>query len=207
MSDSRHKAALRGAMRARRRSLSADQQAVAARGLLAQLQSVAAFLEATKIALYLAHDGEIDPIEAMKWCWHNSKQACLPIVQAGKNRPNNTLVFANVNEQTEYAENRFSISEPVVEQDQMIQAQSLDLVLMPLVAFDQNGNRLGMGGGFYDTTFAFLTEKSTDKPRLIGIAHEIQKVDTISAEHWDIPLTTVVTDKNIYNLGMNESMP
>ncbi len=188
-------------MRDKRRSLSPDQQAVAASGLLAQLQSVAAFLAATKIALYLTNDGEINPMDVMKWCWRNSKQTYLPIVVQEEK---NTLLFANVNEQTEYVENRFSIREPVVEQNQIIQAQSLDLALMPLVAFDQNGNRIGMGCGFYDTTFAFLKEKSTDKPhhnpRLIGIAHEIQKVDDIAVDYWDIPLTTVVTDKNIYTL-------
>ncbi len=204
MSNNSHKVALRNAIRDKRRSLSPDQQAVAARGLLAQLQSVAAFLAATKIALYLTHDGEIDPRDVMKWCWQNSKQAYLPMVVQGEK---NTLLFANVNEQTEYVENRFSIKEPVVEQDQIIQAQRLDLVLVPLVAFDQNGNRIGMGGGFYDTTFAFLKEKLTDQshhnPRLIGIAHEIQKVGDIAAEHWDVPLTTVVTDKNIYNSNTN----
>ena len=188
-------------MRDKRRSLSPDQQAVAASGLLAQLQSVAAFLAAMKIALYLTNDGEIDPMDVMKWCWRNSKQTYLPIVVQEEK---NTLLFANVNEQTEYVENRFSIREPVVEQNQIIQAQSLDLALMPLVAFDQNGNRIGMGGGFYDTTFAFLKEKSTDQPhhnpRLIGIAHEIQKVGDIAVDYWDIPLTTVVTDKNIYTL-------
>lgn len=201
-----HKAPLRKAMRDKRRSLSNHQQAAAAHGLLAQLQAAETFLAATKIAMYLVHDGEIDTIEVMKWCWQNSKQTYLPIVvQAEKN----TLLFANVNEETEYVENRFGIKEPIVEQAQIIQAQGLDLVLMPLVAFDQNGNRVGMGGGFYDTTFAFLKENPATKchynPQLIGVAHEIQQVDDISAEHWDIPLMTVVTDKNMYNFGLPNS--
>lgn len=201
-----NKGELRKTIRNRRRLLSAVQQTAAAHGLLAQLQSVPAFLAATKIAMYLINDGEIDPIKVMKWCWDNSKQAYVPIVVEEKK---NTLLFAKVNAQTEYTENRFGIREPIVEQEQIIQAQSLDLVLMPLVAFDQSGNRLGMGGGFYDTTFAFLkkapikktTQEMTDKPLLIGIAHEIQKVENISAEHWDIPLSTVVTDKCVYTLN------
>ena len=195
---------LRKTIRNRRRSLSAEQQVAAAQGLLARLQTVPAFLTATKIAMYLINDGEIDPIDVMQWCWSNSKQAYLPIVVE---KGGNTLLFANVNEQTEYAENRFGIREPLVEPNQMVSAQYLDLVLMPLVAFDQKGNRVGMGGGFYDTTFAFLQKTSArecpDKPQLIGIAHEIQQVDDISAEHWDIPLTTVVTDKCIHTVPTN----
>ncbi len=196
------KTELRRTVRNRRRSLSAKQQVAAACGLLVQLQSVPAFLTATKIAMYLVNDGEIDPIDVMKWCWSNSKQTYIPIVVEGGG---STLLFANVNGQTEYAENRFDIREPLVEPNQIVSAQHLDLVLMPLVAFDQKGNRVGMGGGFYDSTFAFLNKTSTrehlDKPQLIGIAHEIQKVEGVSAEHWDIPLTTVVTDQHVYRLG------
>ncbi len=208
-----NKAALRKMMREQRRALSSDQQVVAAQGLLAQLQTIPAFLAAAKISMYLVNDGEIDPAAVMQWCWQHGKQAYVPIVveQAlGKtingtvNKYNRTLLFAHINEQTVYAENRFGIREPVVGRDQLIAAQSLDMVLMPLVAFDQKGNRIGMGGGFYDTTFAFLKEATTNKkamhkPHLIGIAHELQKVEAISAEHWDIPLARVVTDIDIYN--------
>ncbi len=199
------KVELRKTIRDRRRSLSPEQQASAAQELLARLQTVPAFLAATKIALYLVNDGEIDPIEVMQWCWTHSKQAYVPIVvKEGKN----ILLFAPVNEQTKYVENRFGIREPLIEPEQTITAQGLDLVLMPLVAFDQKGNRLGMGGGFYDTTFAFLKKISTknraiERPQLIGIAHEIQKVDDIVVEQWDIPLTTVVTNKCVYTVCAN----
>ena len=111
---------------------------------------------------------------------------------------------------TEFTENKFGIREPVVEPGHVIHAETLDLVLTPLVAFDNNGNRVGMGGGYYDTTFEFINNRaaktslapgSEDRPELIGIAHEIQKVEQICAEHWDIPIYTVVTDKSIYKLG------
>ena len=80
----------------------------------------------------------------------------------------------------------------------MIAPRELDLVLLPLVGFNRSGNRSGMGGGFYDTAFAFKKTRPRRLPRLIGLAHEIQLVENIDAEHWDIPLCAVVTDRRIY---------
>ena len=144
--------------------------------------------------MYLVNDGEIDPVKVMQWCWENSKIPYVPVVE----RERNKLVFAEVTPQTRFRENRFGIREPENAETGIVAAQQLDLVLAPLVAFDQTGNRLGMGGGFYDRTFEFLTNTDTAEPELIGIAHEIQKVQRIDVEPWDIPLTTVVTDKQVY---------
>ncbi len=144
--------------------------------------------------MYLVNDGEIDPVKVMQWCWDNSKIPYVPVVE----RERNKLVFAEVTPQTRFRENRFGIREPENAETRIVAAQQLDLVLVPLVAFDQTGNRLGMGGGFYDRTFEFLTNTDTAEPELIGIAHEIQKVQRIDVEPWDIPLTTVVTDKQVY---------
>ncbi len=197
MINTTNKTDLRKLIRDKRKSLSDIQQAKAAQGLLSQLLVIPEFLSAEKIALYLCNDGEIDPVEVMQWCWKNSRQAYVPrVVQNHKN----SLLFAQVTENTEFTENRYGISEPVVAQEQLLSAQDLDLVLMPLVAFDDNGNRLGMGGGFYDTTFEFIKKGNVVKPHLIGIAHEIQKVENIEAESWDIPLSTVVSDSRVYNL-------
>ena len=95
----------------------------------------------------------------------------------------------------------FNLGRPVVESDQLRQGSELDLVLLPLVAFDQHGSRVGMGVGFYDTTFEFVREQKAPAPVLVGIAHEIQKVDTIESESWDVPLATVVTDQGVYHSG------
>jgi 5-formyltetrahydrofolate cyclo-ligase len=202
-----NKSSLRIELRHKRRSLASQQQRQAALGLLAQLRSVPEFLASGKIAMYLVNDGEIDPIAVMKWCWENNKSTYVPIIVQ---QESNALVFAQVNRGTEFIENKYGIREPVVERDQVISAEHLDLVLVPLVAFDSDGNRIGMGGGYYDTTFEFIHDRakntprkpaSDDRPALIGIAHEIQKVDRVCVEHWDIPMTKVVTDKYVYNLG------
>ena len=75
----------------------------------------------------------------------------------------------------------------------------LDLVFMPLVAFDKNSNRLGMGGGFYDRCFAFRNTTQQDnirtRPLLIGCAHALQEMSSLKPEKWDVPLDGILTEK------------
>jgi len=80
----------------------------------------------------------------------------------------------------------------------MLAPQQLDLVLAPLVVFDENCNRIGMGGGFYDRSFAFRKDSQVTKPVLIGVAHDFQKVQQIVPEDWDVRLDMIVTNKAIY---------
>jgi 5-formyltetrahydrofolate cyclo-ligase len=98
--------------------------------------------------------------------------------------------------------NRFGIPEPVVPASEMYRAMEVDLVLLPLVAFDDQGNRLGMGGGFYDTTLAMRAAcHRFRRPRVIGLAHECQRIEHIATEPWDIPLDLIATDRHIYTFG------
>jgi 5-formyltetrahydrofolate cyclo-ligase len=80
----------------------------------------------------------------------------------------------------------------------MLQPVELDVVLAPLVVFDENRNRIGMGGGFYDRSFAMRKDAAISLPVLIGVAHELQKVEQIIPEDWDVRLDMVVTDQAIY---------
>ena len=196
--DTSNKSTTRKTIRDRRRSLSDEQQDRAAKGLLEQLLTITALQKAQSIAMYLVNDGEIDPVEVMQWCWVNDRSPYVPVIIADNGT---TLLFAEIKEDTEFVENRFGIKEPVTAPEKLIAASALDLVLMPLVAFDSLGNRVGMGGGYYDTTFEFISSTAASKPDLIGIAHEIQKVEQIDAESWDIPLSLVVTDSATYQLS------
>ena len=194
-----NKSELRKHLRKVRRGLTQEQQASAALNLLTQLKTIEAFQGAQKIAMYLANDGEIDPVEVMKWAWTHGKCCYVPIVVQEQS---NSLLFAEVTDQTKYVNNRYNIPEPVVDKALMITAAQLDLVLLPLVGFDDQGSRIGMGGGFYDTTFEFVRTEKTRAPTLIGIAHEVQHVSRIDAERWDIPLSTVVTDQRAYRTNV-----
>ena len=91
------------------------------------------------------------------------------------------------------------IPEPLVERRELVRVRDLDLILMPLVGFDLQGNRLGMGGGFYDRSLAFLRYRLYWKrPRLLGLAYDFQQVDILTADPWDIPMQAVVTDQAVY---------
>tara|TARA_B100000676_G_scaffold253991_1_gene260054 strand:+ start:160 stop:384 length:225 start_codon:yes stop_codon:yes gene_type:complete len=74
------------------------------------------------------------------------------------------------------------------------------MIGLPLVAFDERGNRLGMGGGFYDRTLAF-SRRPGHKPALIGCAYAFQEIRMLPAESWDIPLQYIATDQGLTRLS------
>jgi|SRR5690554_1330166 len=186
---------LRRIMRQRRRSLTPAQQALAARRLKQQLQNDPLFLRARSVALYLANDGEIDPSEIAEFIWQQRKRCFLPVLHPVLE---NQLWFYEYTPQTQLRQNRFRIWEPDIRQQPRRPAWALSLVLFPLVAFDDEGGRLGMGGGFYDRTFAFIRHGKPLRPRLVGLAHDFQRVDSLDKQPWDIPLDAVATDRKIY---------
>ncbi len=83
----------------------------------------------------------------------------------------------------------------------------LDLVLVPLVGFDAQGTRLGMGAGFYDRHFAFLRHRRTwQRPRLLGLAFDVQRVEHLADAAHDVPLWGIVTERGIYGHAASHSM-
>jgi len=186
-------------MRERRQALSANDQVIAARELARQVQAVAMFKSARHVALYLANDGEIDPAEIVALCMAQHKQVYAPFIQG--NRPDSKLTFAPWRTLHPWVNNRYRIPEPRVPLQDHCRPEQLDLIFMPLVAFDATGERLGMGGGFYDRTLAARSKRRVfRKPRLIGIAHEFQKVPRIPTDSWDVPLDGILTNEKFYAL-------
>lgn len=191
---------LRREMRRRRRQLSPVQQKRAAHNLLRQVKSLPQFLRARRIAVYLANDGEINPEPVIEQIRKMGKTCYLPVLQP---LVVNRLWFVRYDHATPMTHNRFGIPEPRMKgfsdrQRNRSHARDLDLVLFPLVAFDEKGGRMGMGGGFYDRTFAFTRQRRSARPALVGLAHECQKVDALPVESWDIRLQGVVTDQKAY---------
>lgn len=138
------------------------------------------------VAGYLAIRGELPVGKTLAQVRASGARTFLPVVNA------DSMVFVHVDENTHFSNNRFGIPEPEDISD-TIAAAELDLVLVPLVAFDPNGNRLGMGGGFYDRTF----ESALNRPRLIGVAHSFQGVPELQAMPWDVPLDALVTESGL----------
>ena len=192
---SQQRADLRKQLRERRQRLGAEAQAQAGKQLLETIRKENIIDGSQHIALYLANDGEIDPAPLVQWLWRQGIQCYLPVLHPeAKNR----LLFFAYDNSTPLKTNRFGIHEPVIsEHAQPMAPEKLDLVFMPLTGFDEQGQRLGMGGGFYDRTFEFTSKSG--KPRLIGLAHECQKVDDTLPSSWDIPMQGVVTDQRFYS--------
>ncbi|WP_040071749.1 5-formyltetrahydrofolate cyclo-ligase [Pseudomonas batumici] len=187
---------LRRLLRKARRALSASEQRQAARGLYRQLAQHPLFRRARHISLYLPTDGEIDPRLLLREAQRRGKHTYLPVLSAW---PRTRMVFQRIRPGEKLQPNRFRILEPRVNLAAQRKVWALDLVLLPLVGFDTEGGRLGMGGGFYDRSLAYLARRqSWRKPTLLGLAHECQKVGKLNQASWDVPLQGTVTDRAWY---------
>ena len=190
MASSNH--SLRQQKRRQRRNLPACTQQQHARAIGRRLHRQPAVRNAARLGCYLANDGEIATDYLIETAWQRGQQIYLPVLSPLKN----SLLFAPYRPDSDMACNRFSIAEPACHAGHWLRARQLDVILLPLVAFDEHGNRLGMGGGFYDRTLAFLKHRlHRRKPLLIGLAHECQASDEIIAQSWDVPLDAIATEE------------
>lgn len=185
-----NKSELRKLIRRKRRALTPARRRQAAHLLLNQLHQSSQFLAADRIALYLTNDGEIDTQYVVDDIQKRGKQVFLPVLHPLKK---GHLSFIRYDQDTRMRDNCYGISEPDFRYGQRVQARFLDIICLPLVAFDERGNRLGMGGGYYDRTLAFMHQPGP-RPQLIGCAYEFQQLPMLPAESWDIPITAIATE-------------
>lgn len=187
---------LRKAMRERRRGLPERARTEASHAIALRLAATHLFRNSRRIAFYYANDGEVETFAPMRLAWTMGKRCYLPRLYRIRTR---RLWFAPVHEGDKLTVNRFGIPEPDLSPRHMVRAGSLDLIVVPLVAFDAAGNRIGMGGGFYDSTLAFLQRRRVwQRPRLMGVAYEFQKVASLRPCPWDVPLDAIVTEERLY---------
>lgn len=184
-------------LRSQRRELPAKQQVVMADQIAANLCSLPLFIRAKRVGIYLANEGEVSPSIIYDICKKSGKQLFLPAIHPFKQ---NRLHFAQIKPNSTLVSNRFGILEPCIKSATLSPPWSLDLILMPLVGFDRQGNRLGMGGGFYDRTFAFTAKKQSPAPQLIGLAYSFQELKAIKPQPWDIPVSGIVTEKEYLSI-------
>ncbi len=180
---------LRSHIRNLRRSLSAEQQRKASLDLVKQLLPRPEVQQAQHIALYLTNDGELDTTPLIQALWQQGKTLYLPLLHPVVP---GYLVFQLYTPDTLLKPNQFGIGEPKLNCSLLFPVSQLDLIFTPLVAFDLQGQRLGMGGGFYDRTLSQLDSAAT-QPQLIGLAHDCQQVAAVPTEAWDIPLPAICT--------------
>ena len=192
---------IRNIIKEKRSQLSEKELRLTSKAITERIRSFKFPKELTKIGIYYAVNNEVDVHPLCKILWQESKRVYLPIVEKKK------LLFGEYRDTSNLKNNRFKIPEPIVGIESQISAFELDLIFMPLVAFDPMGNRIGMGGGFYDRT---LDNKQLDndlkKPILVGVAYEFQKQNKIQPNSWDIPLDMIFTESKIYHSDIDRDV-
>ena len=175
---------LRRQLRQLRKSIDAPTRRKKGKKLLHQCQKSGLFRNARHIAIFTPNDGEIETKNTIDFLISKGCCVYLPILVGEK------LKFAKMGKR--YRKNKFGIDEPIF--TPLLGAHRMDLILMPLVGFDKNKNRLGMGGGFYDKTLNFhLKRKNYRVPKLFGLAFDCQEVDLLESKPWDVPVDGIVT--------------
>lgn len=186
---------LRTHLRQIRRQLSPGQQAFNSQEVARQLKNHDAFKSASRIAAYLASDGELNLAPTIELAWSLGKSCYVPVVSE-----KGQMEFRQFSADSPLQQNRYGILEPFDSAPQ-VPAQELDLTLLPLVGFCRSGARLGMGGGYYDRAFAFKAQNQELGPYLIGIAHSQQELASLEVESWDIPLQAIATESEIIDIS------
>lgn len=149
------------------------------------------FHRSQHIACYFGFGDEFDTVPIMDAVWRAKKHCYLPVLT-----DENTLQFFAYEKGDALNPNRYSIQEPVNTFDEM-PAANLDIVIVPLIAFDLQGHRLGTGGGYYDRTFSFIKNKSAHRPFIMGLAYAAQQEESLPHDDWDVPLASVLTEQQL----------
>ena len=187
MSISPDRALLRSELRAARRAIPAPQRIAAADALAHRLLTLPFAPSSGHVAGYWAMDGEI-ALHRWQVTLPPEVQYCLPVLHAEKQlrfapwRPGDALVT-----------NRYGIPEPAVDSTDALLPQAMSLVVMPMVGFDDAGNRLGMGGGWYDRSFA-TRRHDAPPPWLVGVGFALQRLAHLELAAWDVKPDAICTE-------------
>jgi 5-formyltetrahydrofolate cyclo-ligase len=181
---------LRKRLRTQRRELPEAFRVQADRAIQTHIRRLPEFRSAQRIALFLAFDGEPSLAALIDTARSHGKRLYVPVLRGM------TMTFAELAVSAPLAKNFFGILEPKL--GAPIDARRLDLVLTPLVAFDPRGVRIGVGRGYYDRCFRFLRNRSRwRRPKLLGVAYELQRVPSLTPASWDVPLWGAVTEAGV----------
>ena len=178
---------IRQQIRLRRRALTPEQQTQFALHAADRMMTYPPVLLAQTVAVFLSFDGELDTRPLIDQLWRAGKRVYLPVLHPFS--PGN-LLFLHYHPSSDLVVNRLNIREPKLDVRDVLPLSQLDVLVTPLVAFDAAGQRLGMGGGFYDRT---LQNWRQHRLQPVGYAHDCQQVDALPTEQWDIPLPAVIT--------------
>lgn len=186
---------LRQRLRQSRRALNTRQQTLASARVFHRISGQRYFRSAKRIAFYLASDAEIDPLLLLATALERGQHCYLPCMHPFKA---NHLLFVRYRQGDPLVRHRWGMLEPALRSKDLVSARTLDLVFVPLVGFDRERNRLGMGKGFYDRCFSFRIRSGRQRPQLVGLGHECQRVEKLETNEWDVRMDKIVSDYETY---------
>ena len=183
------RAALRKTFTATRERLTGREREDAERAIAAHLIAHPVISAASTVAAFIATRGEVNLAP-----WFAAVPAALriglPIVAA--ERGSMSFHACDPRAPERLVTNRYGILEPPADAP-LLGIAAFDAMLTPLVAFDRQGNRLGMGGGYYDRYLA----AADNRPYLLGVAFACQQAEALQSEDWDMRLDAVVTENGV----------
>lgn len=188
--------ALRHALRQQRRAIPAAVRIAAAESLSRHLLALPFLPTSGHVAGYWAMDGEIG-LHVFQLRLPAGLIYCLPVLHDDK-----TLRFAPWRSGDPLVTNRYGIPEPDIAPSSALAAEDMALVVMPLVGFDPNGQRLGMGGGWYDRSFAFRQQRAAP-PWLVGAGFDAQRTEALDTQSWDIRPDAICTESGTLTVGQS----
>ena len=187
------KSQIRRKIRTLRKNLTETEQirsATAITTFIANLVNSEQTTKISRIALFLSMDGEIGTHDAITQLWQMDIEVYIPRIHPFNPQQ---LLFIQYCADTPLKRSPLGMLEPELNCSKICPLAELDIIFTPLVAFDTQGHRLGMGGGFYDRTLAHHYHQHQQRPAIIGLAHDCQQVDKVPVELWDLPLKQIIT--------------
>ena len=190
-------ASIRKVIRSRRKALSAKENRSHGESVSRHLAALAVFRKAKRVAAYLPVNGELDTAPLIEHLLHEHKRLYLPVLHPFRH---GRLLFCHWDGRRGLVRNRYGIREPRCTSRTLASSvRRLDVIIVPLVAFDASLNRIGMGGGYYDRTFGHARSfRRWKRPLLIGVAHSFQQVEKIMPSAWYVRLDVVITEEGIH---------
>jgi len=178
-------------MRKRRRSLPLDVQEHHGQAFLNNVLTTRHYQNSNALACYMPVSGELDTLPLMQYALASGREIYLPVID------NAAMWFTRWHGEELPIDRASKLPQPLKRQTRLLNVRKLDLVIVPLVAFTRDGTRLGQGGGYYDRTFAFQREQTWQRPVLVGAAHHVQETEQIPLDPWDVPLSGIITNREI----------
>lgn len=181
----------------KRRKMSEEEVVKCSKDIISQLTDLQVFKKSEKIMIYLSFNNEVDTYKLMDYCLNNGKKVIVPYCIKEERK----IIPSEVRSpDVELKTNSLGFKEPNPESLREVETEDIDLVIVPGVVFDEEGNRVGFGGGYYDRFLKRLKNTTIT----IAICYDYQLIDKVPVDELDIPVKCIITNKRIISINLDD---